>query len=301
MLQAHAGREGMSIRQALARISSEGGWRAYFRGNGTNCIKISPETAIKVRARALAFSHRRARLETSLRFFGPDPPRVGGWVGVSAGVRPLSLSCPARSLARLLADSPAPHPPTHPHTHTHTIRSATIPRDTQLSMNDRMKLWLYGRTHDISPSQRMVSGGLSGAAAQAAIYPLEIVRTRLAVSPVGTYTGITHCLAKVYRAEGIRAWYRGMGTAMVGIVPYAGIDIACFEMLKAAAAEKHGAHPPAHILLLSGMTSSCFAQVGIPARARAHAPADTGPRRRARSLQGHGGRLSGHPARGGPA
>ena len=170
-----------------------------------------------------------------------------------------SLARPARSLVFWLTLLPPPPPPT-PH-HTHTIRSATIPRDTQLSMNDRMKLWLYGRTHDISPSQRMVSGGLSGAAAQAAIYPLEIVRTRLAVSPVGTYTGITHCLAKVYRAEGIRAWYRGMGTAMVGIVPYAGIDIACFEMLKAAAAEKHGAHPPAHILLLSGMTSSCFAQV----------------------------------------
>lgn len=38
-------------------------------------------------------------------------------------------------------------------------------------------------------AQRLAIGGLAGAFAQAAIYPLEVVQTRLAVSPPGTYSG----------------------------------------------------------------------------------------------------------------
>ena len=123
------------------------------------------------------------------------------------------------------------------------------------------QLWLYGRTHDLSAPERVVCGGLSGGIAQAAIYPLEVVRTRLAVAPPGTYHGITDCLFKVARAEGMLAWYRGLGAAMMGIFPYAGLDIAGFEMLKARAQETYGPHLPAHVILINGTLSSCFAQV----------------------------------------
>ena len=50
---------------------------------------------------------------------------------------------------------------------------------------------------------------------QAIIYPLELIRTRLAVSPVGSYTGISHCFAQVLRHEGWRSFYRGMLPSMV--------------------------------------------------------------------------------------
>ena len=48
LLQAHHGRSGLSIGAAIERISAEAGWKAYFRGNGANCLKITPETAIKL-------------------------------------------------------------------------------------------------------------------------------------------------------------------------------------------------------------------------------------------------------------
>ncbi len=50
---------------------------------------------------------------------------------------------------------------------------------------------------------------------QAIIYPLELIRTRLAVSPDGTYRGISHCVSEVLRHEGWRAFYRGMMPSMV--------------------------------------------------------------------------------------
>lgn len=67
---------------------------------------------------------------------------------------------------------------------------------------------------------------------QALIYPLELVRTRLAVCPSGTYGGIFDCAGKVLRQEGVRAFYRGIVPSMIGILPYAGVDIAAFELLK---------------------------------------------------------------------
>ena len=50
---------------------------------------------------------------------------------------------------------------------------------------------------------------------QAIIYPLELIRTRLAVSPSGTYRGIAHCARMVLRHEGWRAFYRGLVPSMV--------------------------------------------------------------------------------------
>ena len=52
---------------------------------------------------------------------------------------------------------------------------------------------------------------------QAIIYPLELIRTRLAVSPTGTYRGIAHCAEMVLRQEGWRAFYRGLVPSMVRI------------------------------------------------------------------------------------
>jgi hypothetical protein len=45
---------------------------------------------------------------------------------------------------------------------------------------------------------------------QFAIYPLELVRTRLAVCPAGHYRGILDCFSRVLREEGHRAFYRGL-------------------------------------------------------------------------------------------
>ncbi len=54
---------------------------------------------------------------------------------------------------------------------------------------------------------------------QAIIYPLELIRTRLAVSPVGTYRGIAHCARMVLRQEGWLAFYRGLVPSMVRTRP----------------------------------------------------------------------------------
>mmetsp|Transcript_6729 Transcript_6729/g.19350 ORF Transcript_6729/g.19350 Transcript_6729/m.19350 type:complete len:372 (-) Transcript_6729:973-2088(-) len=86
-------------------------------------------------------------------------------------------------------------------------------------------------------AQRLAIGGCAGATAQAAVYPLEVVQTRLAVSTPGTYKGIMDALTKTVAQEGMNGLFRGIIPCMVGILPYAGIDIAVFGLLRERMAE----------------------------------------------------------------
>lgn len=176
LLQVHDGRQKMTFAEGLRRMAAEGSIKAFFKGNGTNVVKIAPETAIK------------------------------------------------------------------------------------LTMNDIYKRLITSDPEEITPVQRMMAGALAGATAQAIIYPLELVKTRLAVCPVGTYSGIADTMTKVLSQEGWRAFYRGIVPSMLGILPYAGVDIAVFEMLKEWLLDNYDGAPPPQMILGAGMLSSSLAQ-----------------------------------------
>jgi len=131
----------------------------------------------------------------------------------------------------------------------------------KLACNDRIKRLVAADPGAITPGERFIAGAAAGAVAQGAVYPLELVRTRLAVSPPGAYRGIADAAAQVWRVEGPRAFYRGIGPSLVGILPYAGVDIAVFELLKDRLVEAYpGGRPPAAAILAAGMASSSIAQ-----------------------------------------
>eukprot|EP00929_Paragymnodinium_shiwhaense_P075712 TRINITY_DN38740_c0_g1_i4.p1 TRINITY_DN38740_c0_g1~~TRINITY_DN38740_c0_g1_i4.p1 ORF type:complete len:454 (+),score=92.51 TRINITY_DN38740_c0_g1_i4:79-1440(+) len=179
MMQTESASAGSTVGSSLRAIAAEGAM-AFFRGNGVNCLKIAPETAIKF----VAFDH----------------------------------------LKSLVAKDP----------------------------------------HNITVMERFVAGGSAGALAQAAIYPLEICRTRLATAPQGTYTGAFHCLQSIVRKEGFRHLYQGLGTSVVGMVPYAGMDLAVYSMLKEVVSKQCGdkKEPGVTLVLGCGMVSSTVALVG---------------------------------------
>lgn len=114
----------------------------------------------------------------------------------------------------------------------------------------------------LSHVERFIAGALAGVSAQTAIYPMEITKTRLAVSPPGTYKGIADCIVHIYRKEGIRSLFRGLGTSISGIVPYSGVDMCIFFGLKEAWVAKNPNQTPGVIsLLLMGATSSVCGQI----------------------------------------
>lgn len=119
--------------------------------------------------------------------------------------------------------------------------------------NDKRQLTIY---------ERFLAGACAGGVSQTAIYPLEVLKTRLALRKTGQYTGILDAATKIFRTEGLRSFYRGYIPNMLGIIPYAGIDLAVYETLKKKYLQKQGGEQPGILVLLAcGSTSSTLGQV----------------------------------------
>ena len=129
---------------------------------------------------------------------------------------------------------------------------------------DQLKVLLAADKDNVTGPERFVAGGSAGAIAQAAIYPLEICKTRLSIAAAGTYSGLADCLCSIVRTEGAGALYQGLSTSVVGIVPFAGIDLSINSALKDAASRYYssrGEAPGVSVVLACGMLSSTCAMV----------------------------------------
>lgn len=59
---------------------------------------------------------------------------------------------------------------------------------------------------------------------------MQVIKTRLAVGKTGQYKGLLDCGLKTYQKEGFFALYRGYLPNILGIIPYAGIDLTIYEV-----------------------------------------------------------------------
>ncbi|GAA6103366.1 calcium-binding mitochondrial carrier protein SCaMC-3b [Tachysurus ichikawai] len=112
--------------------------------------------------------------------------------------------------------------------------------------------------------ERFVAGSLAGATAQTIIYPMEVLKTRLTLRKTGQYSGMVDCAKQILHKEGVRAFYRGYIPNTIGIIPYAGIDLAVYETLKNAWLQRYcmgSADPGVLVLLGCGTVSSTCGQL----------------------------------------
>ncbi|XP_068455038.1 calcium-binding mitochondrial carrier protein SCaMC-2-A [Clinocottus analis] len=129
---------------------------------------------------------------------------------------------------------------------------------------EQIKQLIGSERGTLSIGERFVAGSLAGVIAQSTIYPMEVLKTRLALRTTGQFSGISDCAKQIFRREGLRAFYKGYVPNMLGIVPYAGIDLAVYETLKNHYLEQYGAdsvNPGVVVLLACGTVSSTCGQL----------------------------------------
>lgn len=109
-----------------------------------------------------------------------------------------------------------------------------------------------------------IIGACAGGIGQTIIYPLEVLKTRLALRKTGQYKGILDAAIKIHANEGVSSFYRGYVPNMLGILPYAGIDLAVYETLKRNYLKTHESdsdRPSFLVLLACGTASSSLGQL----------------------------------------
>ena len=129
---------------------------------------------------------------------------------------------------------------------------------------DEVKKIIAKDVGNITVMEKFVAGGIAGSLAQFTVYPLETIKTRLSVSPAGTYNGMMGCFYTILTKEGILKFYKGAGASICGIVPYAGVDLSVNSIYKENVSKYYAnlkQEPTVLSLLLGGMVSSSCAMI----------------------------------------
>nr|XP_011744807.1 calcium-binding mitochondrial carrier protein SCaMC-3 isoform X4 [Macaca nemestrina] len=114
----------------------------------------------------------------------------------------------------------------------------------------------------------------------------QVLKTRLTLRRTGQYKGLLDCARRILEREGPRAFYRGYLPNVLGIIPYAGIDLAVYETLKNWWLQQYShdsADPGILVLLACGTISSTCGQIAsyplalVRTRMQAQASIEGGP------------------------
>jgi len=82
---------------------------------------------------------------------------------------------------------------------------------------------------------KVISGGMAGITAITITYPTDLIRRRLQLQnfdkSVPKYSGILDCIRKINRVEGVRGLYRGLTATYIKLFPTIGIQFLVMERL----------------------------------------------------------------------
>ena len=246
------------------------GVKGLFKGNGANCVRIVPNSAVKF----FCYDHMAHGLLDLRRPFDKDAemdglPRWGG--GAGAGIVAMSATYPLdmirgrltvqKSAADAAKSGGANYRGIY---HAFTVIAqkegfgafykgwtpSVIGVIPYVGLNFAIYETLKDQTvkmqglrsaSDLSVFAGLVCGGVAGAVGQTVAYPFDVCRRRLQVSgwvqagvqaggPV--YTGMFDCFRRTVAEEGVSALFHGLSANYIKIMPSIAIAFVVYDQLK---------------------------------------------------------------------
>lgn len=139
------------------------------------------------------------------------------------------------------------------------ILKASPETSIRLTVFEKLKATLVNDETDLSLKNLFIAGAASGVIANLAVFPMDVLRTRLAAAPSGTYFGVTDAITTIIRTEGIRSFYRGLQASLSASLPNAGLNLMSYEALKdIMVGKKPKAEPSTLTFMVVGGVSAMF-------------------------------------------
>ncbi|GAC72551.1 predicted mitochondrial carrier protein [Moesziomyces antarcticus T-34] len=257
---AKAAGQGLGIlREALGNLYRDGGGlRAFWVGNGLNCLKIFPESAIKFlsyETAKRAFAKYVDHVSDSRDISGTSRFLSGGIGGITSQLaiypvetlktRLMSSQNAKTSLqgnALLVKTARDMWQAGGMRTYYRGLTAGLIgvfPYSAiDMSTFEGIKLFYIKYTGKEEPGvlALLSFGSVSGSVGATTVYPLNLIRTRLqaAGTPAhpATYDGFWDAAKKTYVREGFVGFYRGLVPTLAKVVPAVSISYVVYEQSK---------------------------------------------------------------------
>ncbi|KNE66973.1 hypothetical protein AMAG_11446 [Allomyces macrogynus ATCC 38327] len=227
--------------RAVVPDASEAAARALFRATDINTVGYVTLSDVLALEAELTAADGAARL--SRRFL----VAVASLAGVQApSSDDATVALPAAALAHLLGRAP-PAPP------------AAIARAPSAHA--------AGDHDHLTPVQKMLKsayhfalGSVAGAVGAFSIYPIDLVKTRMqnqrsAVPGELLYRNSIDCFRKVFKAEGLRGLYSGLGPQLIGVAPEKAIKLTMNDLVRSLVTDKDTGKIPLWGEILAGCTA----------------------------------------------
>ncbi|KAG5926522.1 hypothetical protein E4U42_003234 [Claviceps africana] len=248
----------LSVGQALAKMWREEGWRGFMRGNGTNCIRIVPYSAVQFSSynfykRNIFESHPGADLAPLTRLV------CGGIAGITSVffTYPLDivrtrLSIQTASFSEL-GQRPAKMPgmwatliqmykteggmPALYRGIVPTVAGVAPYVGLNFMVYESVRVYLtYEGEQNPGAARKLLAGAISGAVAQTFTYPFDVLRRRFQINTMSgmgyQYKGVFDAVRVIVGQEGVRGLYKGIVPNLLKVAPSMASSWLSFEMTR---------------------------------------------------------------------
>ncbi|KAK8150093.1 hypothetical protein G3M48_004146 [Beauveria asiatica] len=254
----------MSVSQALAKMWREEGWRGFMRGNGTNCIRIVPYSAVQFSSYNF---YKRHIFEATP---GAELTAITRLVcGGSAGITSVFLTYPLDIVRTRLSIQSASfaelgnRPQQLPgmwSTMATMYRSeggvpalyrGIVPTVAGVAPYVGLNFMVYESVRnyltpegDKNPSaaRKLLAGAISGAVAQTCTYPLlicsisDVLRRRFQINTMSgmgyKYKSLTDAVRVIVAQEGFKGLYKGIAPNLLKVAPSMASSWLSFELTR---------------------------------------------------------------------
>lgn len=114
------------------------------------------------------------------------------------------------------------------------INSSKVSVESSLKFTvyEQLKRYIKNETNDsdVNLFHRFVAAASTGALVQTLVYPIDTIKVRVIINDLNPSSGSMKIVKEIFLKEGLIAFYRGCSLNLLGVIPFYGIELSCYDV-----------------------------------------------------------------------